>query len=659
MTVTVTHTDRIAIVTIDNPPVNAIGQSVRDGLLAVVKDTAANPTIDAIILICLGATFMSGADIREFDRPPAPPHLPDVVQAIAMTEKPWIAAIHGTALGGGLEIALACRYRICTSTAKLGFPEVTLGVVPGAGGTVMLPRLTDPSRALDVIATGKPITARQAQEDGLIDLICDDDLAGHADRFARSILDQTHPLTVFQRQPQPIKDPAAFDKTAQRIIARAKGQNAPRAVINLVKNALTLNFQDALQAEREIFLSLRASDQAKALRHIFFAERATTKSIGVTPVPPRDFETIGVIGGGTMGAGIAAACLLSGLKVVMVERDAAAAQKGADRLAAILGDALTRGVITENAKHTFLGAFHASCDYGDLKQADIVIEAAFEDLTIKQEIFARLDTITKPTAILATNTSYLDVNLIARAVSDRSRVIGLHFFSPAHIMKLLEVITPDHVAPDVVATALAFGKRLRKICVLAGVCDGFIANRIMSAYRRDCEYMLEDGALPWDIDRAMVSFGMPMGIFQMQDLAGLDIAWAMRKRQAATRPPTQRYVHIADTLCNLGRFGRKTGRGWYHYTNQGGQPDPEVEQIIQAASHEKGIKRRHFDDDEIMTRILRIIHSEGNALLSKGIARAAADIDVVMVNAFGFPRWRGGPMYMQTLEKGGVVPSPV
>lgn len=644
MVVTVTRDQHVAIVTIDNPPVNALGLAVRQGLLQALDQTEADDGVTAVVLTCAGRTFIAGADVREFGQPPVAPHLPDVLLRIEQASKPWVAAIHGTALGGGLETALACHHRVAQADAMLGLPEVTLGVIPGAGGTVRLPRLVPAETALQMIATGKPVSARAALEAGLVDALAEDDLLGGAVALARRT---PAPVALSQKPAKPPLDGDSFEAAAARILKKARGQKAPKAAIQALRNAYDLPADAAFAAEREAFLALRGDPQSAALRHIFFAERATTRIPRIKGVPPRDVGRVGVIGGGTMGAGIASACLLSGFRVQMIERDEAAVVAGRGRVEQILGGSLERGLITPEKHADLLTAFAASPSDQDLSDADLVIEAVFEDMGVKKEVFARLDAVVSPDAVLASNTSYLDVNEIAASTARPERVIGLHFFSPAHIMKLLEIVVPDSLGDRTLATAVAFAKRLRKIPVLAGVCDGFIANRIMSAYRREAEYMIEDGALPWEVDAAMVDFGLPMGVFQMGDLAGLDISWAMRKRQAATRDPGQRYVDIGDKLCEMGRFGRKTGRGYYLYDEAGkGTPDPEVAALIEAESARKGITRAPMDATGIMRRILGAMQAEGQKILDEGIAQSPDDIDVAMVNAYGFPRWKGGPMFM-------------
>lgn len=635
--------DRIAVVTIDNPPVNAMSRAVRQGLSDAITQTGADPEITAVVVTCAGRTFVAGADIREFGKPPHEPHLPDLLDRIEGARKPWIAAIHGNALGGGLELAMACRFRLASATARLGLPEVTLGLIPGAGGTVRLPRLVPSDKALEMIATGKPISANIAHRVGLIDAITSGDLLTTA-------LELAHQAdTVSPTLSRPVRsETSAGSLNAQiaNIQTRTEGQAAPEAAIEALRNALTLPPTDALKKERDLFLSLKDGPQSGAMRHIFFAERATLQSIRETLADPLPVQRVGIVGGGTMGAGIAAACLLAGIAVSLVERDAEAARAGANRVKAILDNSLKRGKLTKATHNERLEAFHAGDQLLSLADADLVIEAVFEDISVKKDVLAQLDHIVRPETVLATNTSYLDVSAIAASTQHPERVIGLHFFAPAHIMKLLEIVTPKGLSARTLSTGVTLAKQLGKIPVLAGVCDGFIANRMMSAYRREAEYMLEDGALPWQIDHAMESFGFPMGLFRMQDLAGLDISWAMRKRQAATRDPAQRYVEVGDLLCGAGHFGRKTGRGYYVYDDVGTPfPSLETEALIYAESARKGIARREISESEIMDRLLTAMQSEGRRILDEGIASSANDIDVVMVNAFGFPRWKGGPMY--------------
>ncbi|SUZ31166.1 Fatty acid oxidation complex subunit alpha [Roseibaca ekhonensis] len=646
MSISIAREGDIARVTLDNPPVNALGQAQREGLADAVAQTNAMDGLRAVVLHCAGRSFVAGADIREFGKPPEPPHLPDVLAQIEGARVPWVAAIHGTALGGGLELALACRYRVAARGAKLGLPEVTLGLIPGAGGTVRLPRIVPATQALQMVAGGKPVAAAQAAEWGLIDHLADGDALEAAVQFAATVAKRRDPGPVLAR-PVQNPDPAAFDALADRLTKRARGQHSPIEAVAALRRALTLPAPEAMAAEREAFLRLRDDPQSKALAHVFFAERGAARLDRLKGVAVPAPERVGVVGGGTMGAGIASACLLAGLRVTLLEQTADAAQAAQDRVTGILQDSLSRGVIAPDRHAALVAQFTATHDPTALADAQLVIEAVFEDFDVKKAVLAQLESVTPPECVLATNTSYLDVNALAATMSDPSRLVGLHFFSPAHVMKLLEIVVPDGVSDTALATGAALAKALGKIMVFAGVCDGFIANRIMSAYRAACEHMLEAGATPWEVDAAMVDFGFPMGIYQMQDLAGLDIAWAMRKRRAAEGKRPADYVRIPDILCEAGRFGRKAGRGWYDYTTGKPVPDPEVERVIAAESARKGIARRPFTAEDIMARILSVMQAEGAAILREGIASRAADIDVVMINAFGFPRWTGGPMYLR------------
>lgn len=638
----------IAVVTINNPPVNASSHAVRQGLLQALKQTDRSD-ISAVVLICEGTTFVAGADVKEFGQPAKEPHLPDVLTMIQNAQHPWVAAIHGTALGGGCELALVCAYRIATKTAKLGLPEVTLGLVPGAGGTVRLPRLIPVLDALEMIVTGKPVGADKALSLGLVDQVSDGNLLADAMAFAKE--NATKPLpTPLDLRPA-VGPPALQDweDAVKRLTGKARGQNSPHEAADAVREAINLPPQKALAKERQRFLRLKEDPQSSALRHMFFAERSVSRIARLKTVAPRPFNQIGLIGGGTMGAGIAATMLLNGLQVTLIERSEDALNAGLKRVSSTLSTSLKRNLISQNQFSEMTAALTGSTQYGALADSDLVIEAVFEDMDVKKEVFSKLDNIVRPTAILATNTSYLDVAEIAASIKDPSRLIGLHFFSPAHIMKLLEIVHHPKLADDVLATGFALAKRLRKIAVPAGVCDGFIGNRIMSTYRRECDYMLEEGALPQEIDTAMRAFGFAMGIYAMQDLAGLDIAWAMRNRQAATRDPDERYVGIADALCEAGRFGRKSAKGWYDYTeNKLGLPDPDVTALILSASTEKNINRMGFSAEVIISRILKCMQTEGDRILAEGVALSADAIDVVMVNGYGFPRWRGGPMHMKT-----------
>jgi 3-hydroxyacyl-CoA dehydrogenase len=641
--------DGVGLITIDNPPINATSHAVRKELVETLSRAEADDAISALVLICAGKTFIAGADVSEFGKPPLDPILPDVILRLEATTKPLIAALHGTVLGGGLEVALGCHYRIAAPGTKLGFPEVNLGLIPGAGGTVRTPRLIAADRACGLISGGKPVLAASAKAWGLIDDLAPGDLRTAAIAFAKEAAKRPLPMPASRRDPMPMAETARWEDILNNLARKSRGQNAPVIAATMVRDATEMPADEALAAERTLFVSLRDSEQSRALRHIFFAERSVGKLPALRNVSPRPIDEIGVIGGGIMGAGIASSSLLAGYRVTMIERDTGALQKGIETIQTHLAGALKRGLIGQSRHDTLINSVIGSTDYGALGDANLVIEAVFEDMNVKSDVFQKLDGATRPDAVLASNTSYLDINRIADVVADPGRVIGLHFFSPAHIMKLLEVVRTDRASPEVLATAMAFGRKLGKIAVPTGVCDGFIGNRIMSAYRKHCEYMLEDGATPYEIDAAMIEFGFPIGLFAMQDMAGLEISWATRKRLAATRSPDERYVALGDYLCEMGRFGRKNGAGWYLYTDDApnGAPDPEVIKLIEAESKKKGITRRPFGADEIIGTILSAMQTEGEKILAEGIADSPEAIDVVMVNGYGFPRWRGGPMFLR------------
>ena len=643
MPVSLTCEDDIAIITIDNPPVNALSQPVRQGLAETIEAIAADTTVRGVILICAGKTFVAGADIREFGKPPVPPMLRDVIAAVEALDKPVVAAIHGTALGGGFELALGCHYRVMDKNAVVGLPEVTLGIIPGAGGTQRLPRLIGMTAAIDMITSGRRVDAAEALKLGMADAIADDDLLASVRKF----LETKVSLPVSRLSDLSLAAaPDAFAAARKQITARARGQISPLRALDLLEATAQSGFADGMAREADVFAQLRNSDQARALRYIFFAEREISK-IPEADAKPRSVAQLGVIGGGLMGTGIAAAALLAGLNVTLVERDDASADLAYDRALGLLKASVERRKLAQADYDAIAsGRLRATASYADLNSADLVIEAAFEDLAVKQAIFRELDKVTKPQAVLATNTSYLDVGAIAEVTTRPENVIGLHFFSPAHIMKLLEVVVPPKAQADTVATGFALGRKLGKITVRAGVCDGFIGNRILSAYRKQAEYLMEDGALPAEIDAAFRSFGLPMGVFEMQDMAGLDIIWANRKALAPQRDPRERYVRIVDLICERGHFGRKTGRGYYNYAGKTPVPDDEALAIIAEERQRKGIVPGNFTADEIMDRILLAMINEGARILDEGIALRASDIDVVMVNGYGFPRWRGGPMFM-------------
>ncbi|QQB33238.1 enoyl-CoA hydratase/isomerase family protein [Achromobacter deleyi] len=648
------HTRRdadVLVVTIDHPPVNALSAEVRAGLLQAIDQAQADPQVRAVLLTGAGNNFIAGADIREFGKPPRPPALPDVCNRIEASAKPVVAALHGAALGGGLEVALAAHYRVALPGAKLGLPEVTLGLLPGAGGTQRAPRLIGAAAALDLMLSGKPMTAQAAVAAGLAD-----ELAAGADPLIAG-LDYTRRLLARNAAPRRSRDGqaltdkaaalAAIDAAGQRIAATTRGLFSPAKILEAVRAAVELPFDEGLRTERALFLQCLDSPQRAGLIHAFFAERETAKIPELKQARPRRLERVGVIGGGTMGAGIAVALLDAGLPVVMVEQDDAALARGRQRVEHVYDLLAGKGRMSADERAARLARLTGATDYAALADADLVIEAVFEDMDVKQAVFAQLDRVVRPDAVLATNTSYLDVDRIAQATRDPGRVLGLHFFSPANIMKLLEVVVGRDTAANTVATGFELARRLRKIAVRAGVCDGFIGNRILAVHRQAADMMMEDGASPYDIDAAVRDFGYPMGPYQMVDLAGGDIGWATRKRRAATRDPALRYVQIPDRLCERGWFGQKTGRGFYLYPDgaRHGTPDPEVLAIIAAERQRAGVAPRAFGAEDIQRRYLAAMINEAANVLREGIALRPSDIDMVFLSGYGFPRHRGGPMH--------------
>jgi 3-hydroxyacyl-CoA dehydrogenase len=642
--------DGVLLIEIAHPPVNALSTDARGGLLAALSHGGATDAIAAMVITGAGNIFIGGADIREFNLPPAEPILPTVLTAIEDSAKPVVAAINGAALGGGLEVALAAHRRIAGPSATVALPEVKLGIIPGAGGTQRLPRLIGIPASIDLIATGRTVDADEARTLGILDRIESGDLRAAAIAEARSLVG----ATLRRSGACPVAPAAAdaIDAATAKALARARGQNAPREAVRLVRLAAERPFAEGLAEERRTFLSLRQSEQASALRHVFFAERAAAKVAGLEDVKPRRVKTIGVVGMGLMGSGIATSALDAGFTVIAVEQSEDAAAKGRARIEGLLDRALQSGRIDAAAKADRLRRFTSSAALQSLAAADLVIEAVFDDLAVKTELFVRLDGIVRPDAILATNTSYLDPDPIAAATTRPERVLGLHFFSPANVMRLIEVVRCARTAPDVLATGLAVAKRLRKLPIVCGVTEGFIGNRIFSAYRREAEFLLEDGALPQQIDAAIEAYGFAMGPFAVFDLTGLEIAWTRRKRQAATRDPKARYVDIADRLCEAGRLGMKAGRGWYRYPDGKRAADPEVTALIEQRRAAKNIAPRDITDDEIRQRLLGAMAAEGAALLSEGIAARASDIDLVMINGYGFPAHKGGPMFAAEQAKG-------
>lgn len=641
----------ILVVTIDNPPVNALGIDVRRGLAAAIDAAGADAAVKAVLIVGSGKTFIGGADIREFGKPPMAPFLPDVCNGIEACSKPVVAVIHGAALGGGLEIALAAHYRLALPAAKLGLPEVALGLLPGAGGTQRTPRLIGAAAALDLMLSGRHVGAAEAATLGLVDRVVDgaDPLAAGL-AYAQELVQGGAPVRRTRdaaRLADTDTQRAAIDSARAETAKKSRGLFSPLKIVDAVQGALELPFDEGQALERKLFLECLDSPQRAGLVHAFFAERETARAPETRSAKPRSINSIGVVGGGTMGAGIAVAVLDAGLPVTMIERDDEALARGRKHVDKVYDGLIAKGRITPDAKSATMARLNGSTSYDALAQADLVIEAVFEDMAVKHAVFAELDRVCKPGAVLATNTSYLDIDAIAAAISRPQDVVGLHFFSPANIMKLLEIVVPSKVADDVVATAFDLAKKLRKVPVRAGVCDGFIGNRILAVYGQAAHAMMEDGASPYQIDKALRDFGYPMGPFQVSDLAGGDIGWATRKRRAATRDPRARYVQIADRLCERGWFGQKTGRGYYLYPDGArvGTPDPEVEAIIDGERARAEKSPRSFSDAEIVRRYLAAMINEGANVVHQKIALRPLDVDVTFVHGYGFPRYRGGPMH--------------
>lgn len=644
--VTVRIEGDLAWVRIDNPPVNATSAAVRAGLERAV-DAVAAAGARAAILSCAGKTFVAGGDISEFGKPPILPHLPDVVTKIEQSDVPFIAAMHGNVLGGGFEIAMACAWRIARAGTKFGLPEVNIGLVPGAGGSQRLPRLIGVEASVEVGCQAKMLDAQTLHDLGGLDMVTDGDPELAAAEFAKTLPDRPAPVSA-----RPVAPVASdfFDTTRAALRKKSKGQQSPLHNLDAIAWATQMPFDAGQPKERALHLALRDGAESRALRHVFFAERTVARPGAIDGVAPRDVARIAVVGGGLMGAGIAMAALSGGLSVTLVERDADAAAAAHDRVAGLLEGAVTRGKMRADDHAAALARFTATADYADAAGVDLAVEAVFEDLAVKQEVFRQLAAVVNGTAILATNTSYLDPREIFAGIANPGRCLGLHFFSPAHVMKLLEIVkTPDTEAA-VLATAFALAKRLRKVAVLSGICDGFIGNRMLSAYRREADYLLADGALPHEVDAAMRAFGMPMGPYELQDLTGLQIAWANRKRQAATRDPAERYVTIADQLCEMDRLGQRSGRGWYRYEAGDRTPrhDAEVDALIERYSADNRISRRAFTAEEIADRLVAVLVNEGARIVEEGIAERHADVDMVQIHGYGFPRWRGGPMHYAT-----------
>ncbi len=637
------HDGDVAVICIDNPPINAGSAAVRAGLLQAVEAVEQDDSVVAAVLIGAGTTFIAGSDIREFGKPLAEPQLPAVIAAIEACRKPFVAALHGAALGGGFELALGCDARVAAAGTVVGLPEVTLGIIPGAGGTQRLPRLVGIERAIAMVCSGERVKSAAALAAGLVDQEVTGDLRAAAIAHARGLAGHKRRLRDCA---VPSADAQAVADAAAAALKLGKNRPAVAAAIEAVKAAASQDFDTALAAERAVFQQLRTSREASALRHQFFAERDSAKHPALAGIAPRDVSRIAVIGAGTMGSGIAIAALDAGYDVLLLEQDGAALQRGEDRIRDHYAGRVRAGRMAPAVGQARQDRLCCSLAWNDLAAADLVIEAVFEELEVKRQVFARIDAVARPGAVLASNTSYLDLDAIAAATSRPQDVIGLHFFSPANVMRLLEVVRGQAAAPDALATGLAVARRLGKLPLLTGNAFGFVGNRLYAAYRRQCEFLVEEGAWPEEVDAALQKFGFAMGPFAVADLSGLDIAWRMRQAQAATRDPGARYVDIADRLCEAGRLGRKAGVGYYRYP-EGGKPvvDEAVHALIVAARKDKAVAPRRIEDPEIQRRAVLALANEAALLLEEGVAAHATDVDLALVNGYGFPRWEGGVVF--------------
>ena len=643
--VKVERRDAVAIVIVNSPPVNALSAAVRKGIADGVKSAEADASVKAIVIACAGRTFIAGADITEFGKPPQSPSLHEVIEVIENSSKPVVAAIHGTALGGGLELALGAHFRVATKDAKLGLPEVKLGLLPGAGGTQRLPRAVGPELAVKMIVGGDPIGAADALKNGLIDEVVDGEPAVGGEAFARKVLAEKRPLRKLRDDDSKLAaakaDKSIFTNAAAAANKRNRGLEAPLAAAEAVSHSLDQPFDQALKSERDLFLKLMNGEQSKAQRYAFFAEREAAKVAGVPDgTKARDVKQVAIIGAGTMGGGIAMSFANAGIPVTLIETGDEQLKRGLGIMQKNYEATAARGGIPADAPAKRMGLIKGVVGIENVKDADLIIEAVFETMAIKKDVFGKLDQFAKPGAVLATNTSYLDINQIAAMTKRPQDVLGMHFFSPANVMKLCEIVRGEKTAPDALMTAVAVAKRIAKVPVVVGVCDGFVGNRMLAARGKQAEKFLFEGALPQQVDAVLTKFGMPMGPFAMGDLAGLDIGWRSRQDRGIKS-------EIADAICEAGRFGQKTGKGYYKYEagSRAPLPDPEIEKLIEETTAKLGIKRRQIDDQEILERLMYPMINEGARILEEKIAARPSDIDVVWLYGYGWPIYRGGPMF--------------
>ncbi len=639
----------IAALTINNPPVNALSAAVRIGLMTGFERAEADPSVRAILICAAGRTFPAGADIREFGKPPVDPILPDLCNKIEQCAKPVVAAVHGTVLGGGLELALGAHYRIASPETSFGFPEIKLGILPGAGGTQRTPRICGAKSSLEMMLSGDAVTAETARRIGLIDKVAKSDLPAAARCYLRQLLESKRGTRPTRNRTDGIADTEKFlneCSEARAVLVRRPGIPAAQYVVDSVEKAAELPFDQGLAFERACFAKCLASRESAALRQMFFAERTAANPAALKRSSHRPINTIAIAGGGTMGAGIAVACLNAGLDVKLAEADEKKLEAATERICQSMGRAVTKGRISARQAEARLSAFDGCVGVAGLGGADIAIEAVFEDYDTKRLILSELSTLLSPDAVLATNTSYLDVEQLERACGGHGQFIGLHFFAPAHVMRLVEVVPTAKSSPDAVATGFALAKRLGKIPVRSGACEGFIGNRMQAAYREAADLMLLDGATPYQIDDAVRQFGFAMGIYEAQDLSGLDISWNRRKKMLQNSDPHRRYCALSDRLCENGWFGQKTNRGFYLYGQGRREKNRDVLKILEEVREDCGSKPiLEYSPDSIQIRILAAMVSEASRILECGVAARPSDIDVVKVCGYGFPRWRGGPMH--------------
>ena len=654
--VSVTLHDDVALITIDNPPVNALGPDVVDGLSASIDEVARNPSILAAVVIGAGRTFVAGADIKGLEQlawgsETGLPEMHAILQRIEDLPKPFVMAMHGTALGGGLELAMAGHYRVAVADAQMGQPEVNLGIIPGAEGTQRLPRLVGMEKAIEMCVSGKPIKARDALAAGLIDRIIEGDLATGALAFAREMVSAqgSLPKTRERTNRLPSHDHLPALLQAGRDLARKTRRNleAPLAVVDALEAAATLPFDQGCEKEREVFFRCVRSDQAKALIHAFFAERGAARVPGVTKdTAVAQVASVGIVGAGTMGGGIAMACANAGIRVRITDTTQSALDAGVATIRKNYDVSVARGRFTPQMVEERLARITPQIGYDGFGEADLIIEAVFENLALKKDIAAALDTVAKPECIVATNTSTLNIDEIAAAARRPATVLGLHFFSPANVMRLVEIVRGAATSSETIASAMAVAKRLGKVGVVVGNCPGFVGNRMMFPYMYEAQFLVEDGAAPGQVDRALTDFGMAMGIFAVDDMAGLDVAWRVRKELNQFSGPGERKPIASDALCEMGRFGQKAGKGWYKYSDdRKPMPDPDVQSLIERLTAQAGITRRSFQPNEIIERTIYALVNEGARVLDEGYALRAADIDVIYLTGYGFPAWRGGPMF--------------